>query len=75
MEQSVERRSTTVRTGWLETPCLRCGGETLIDSICLRCDAELSRFAVQELRRYAGEKEIKEWCCMHYIDYEEEKER
>lgn len=75
MERTIERISTKVGTGWLETPCLRCGGETLIDGICMKCDADLNRFAVRELRRYASEQEIKEWCVMHYIDYEEEKER
>ena len=74
MERTVERVSTKVKIGQAETPCLRCGGETLIDGICLKCDAELNRFAVMELRRYASEQEIKEWCVMHYIDYEEEKE-
>lgn len=59
---------------WYETPCLRCGGETLIDSICLRCDEELSRIAVQELKRYASDKEIREWCVMHYIDINDKEE-
>ena len=48
--------------------CLRCGGETLIDGLCMKCDAELSRIAAQELRRYASEAEVREWCVMHYAE-------
>lgn len=51
--------------------CLRCGGETLIDGICMKCDAELGRLAAESLRAYATEGEIREWCCMHYIETEE----
>lgn len=49
--------------------CLRCGGETLIDGICMKCDAELSKIAAQELRRFASEDEINEWCVIHYIEF------
>ena len=52
--------------------CLRCGGETLIDGICMKCDEELSRIAANELRRYATREEINEWCVMHYIDINQE---
>ncbi len=58
----------------IDEACLRCGGETLISGLCMKCDAELSRIVRQELRRYASEKEIAEWCVMHYIDYEEEEQ-
>ena len=52
--------------------CLRCGGETLIDGICMKCDEELSAIAANELRRYATREEINEWCVMHYIDINQE---
>ena len=52
--------------------CLRCDGLCKLTGLCEKCDRELGRIAVQELRRYASDREIREWCCMHYIDYEEE---
>ena len=64
----VIRTSSVARTGWMEAPCLRCGGETLINGLCPKCDAELNRIVIGELRRYASEEEIKEWCVMHYVE-------
>lgn len=55
-------------TGYSDTPCLRCGGETLINGLCMKCDAELNRIVIEELRRYASKEEIKEWCVMHYVE-------
>ena len=49
--------------------CLRCSGTCRLTGLCDRCDKELGRIAVQELRRYASDREIREWCVMHYIDF------
>ena len=53
-----------------QTECLRCAGTCRLTGLCEKCDRELSRIVRQELRRYASEKEVEEFCCMHFIDYE-----
>ena len=49
-------------------PCLRCGQPTEIFGICEKCDSELTRIAVEELKRYATEAEINEWVTIHRLE-------
>lgn len=70
-ERWFTRADTAERLSKDTIQCLRCAGRCTLTGLCEQCDAELSAIAVQELRRYASEKEIREWCCMHYIDMED----
>lgn len=70
--ERIIRISRIARTHDEAGVCLRCGGETLISGLCVKCDEELSRIAAAELRRFATQEEINEWCVMHYIEINEE---